>query len=818
MSRIDLDNNQIMEYELLTKSGERIQEPYLLIYLALKGSLSVRLSEAVLELTENNFLLVNPFQLHSVRLNDSSLVMMFAVNLNVISGYYESSKMDFVGNSMDETSERCMSLHNLLEKCVAYYYGKRSGDGRIFMKLNSLYYQIAELLVASFSVIKSHPAENDEWYDGEDLVREMTRYIHMNFHSVLHLEDLAEQFYLSPTYVSRYFKKKLGVNFAKYLTGVRLEQAVKDLESTDKPLTRIALDCGFPNLAAFNKAFKENYGVNPKQYRNSLYDRKTEATLPEETENAVEIRLLDYFDDNEKLLRQEHMQEIQVEQLNVSANQYEVLDKTWNRMINIGGFSLLLQREIQNHLLFLCKELGFEYVRVWDLYAPELHVNIASKTRKYNFSNLDICLDFLTENHLIPYIELGFKPFLLLKNNYKTYDVNNERMIPFETAKDYGAFIKRLMKHLVNRYGIQELSKWIFEVWCDPRWFPDGDAAVYIEYFEAVYQNIKAVSPRTRVGGDYDRAYGKILFDTFIKQWSVRSILPDFVSLYCYPMIYMEPELEMEYSDGQIKGVDAIGEYVGRQKEILSKYEMHMPVYISEWNFTVINANVLNDSRFKGAYLMKTIMDIYHEVHLMGYWFGTDLFADDDDTPLLLNGRCGLITHQRICKPSFWAMSFLNRLEEYLVGKTDHAMVTMNEFGSYVIACHNYEALGIQYFVQQEKDVTVESIPHLYEKQRRRILKITITGVENGLYHVKTRFVNSQYGSVQDEWRRMGQFSSFTPADVEYINHISRPRIQLAEQTVTNNVLNITVEMEPQEIQLLHIFRHYDENGEEEFI
>ena len=154
---------------------------------------------------------------------------------------------------MDETSERCMSLHNLLEKCVAYYYGKRSGDGRIFMKLNSLYYQIAELLVASFSVINSHPAENDEWYDGEDLVREMTRYIHMNFHSVLHLEDLAEQFYLSPTYVSRYFKKKLGVNFAKYLTGVRLEQAVKDLESTDKPLTRIALDCGFPNLAAFKR-------------------------------------------------------------------------------------------------------------------------------------------------------------------------------------------------------------------------------------------------------------------------------------------------------------------------------------------------------------------------------------------------------------------------------------------------------------------------------------------------------------------------------------------------------------------------------------
>ena len=141
--------------------------------------------------------------------------MMFAVNLNVISGYYESSKMDFVGNSMDETSERCMPLHNLLEKCVAYYYGKRSGDRSYFHEAEQPVHRDCRASGCILFCDQDHPAENDEWYDGEDLVREMTCYIHMNFHSVLHLEDLAEQFYLSPTYVSRYFKKKLGANLCQ---------------------------------------------------------------------------------------------------------------------------------------------------------------------------------------------------------------------------------------------------------------------------------------------------------------------------------------------------------------------------------------------------------------------------------------------------------------------------------------------------------------------------------------------------------------------------------------------------------------------------
>ena len=81
-------------------------------------------------------------------------------------------------------------------------------------------------------------------------------------------------------------------------------------------------------------------------------------------------------------------------------------------MINIGGIYLLLQKEIQDHTLFYARPLG---LNMYESGICMRHVCISmpeTEKRKYNFSRLDICLDFLTQNHIKPYLELGFKPFI----------------------------------------------------------------------------------------------------------------------------------------------------------------------------------------------------------------------------------------------------------------------------------------------------------------------------------------------------------------------------------------------------------------------
>jgi AraC-like DNA-binding protein len=498
-----MEEKQLMDFDVLTLGEGETADEDLQILFVLNGTVSVQMAESILHLGEKDFLILHPFQVYSVKMDKNSLVMRFRANVRMMSEYYDLSKLEFLGNSVEEASERHTILRNLLEKCITYYYGKKGNNGRILLKLNSLYYEIAELLISSFSIVRSQTSDSLEGEEDESLIQEMTRYIHMNYQSALKLEDLAEHFFLSPPYISRFFKKKLGINFAKYLSEVRLEEATKKLTQTENSLTWIAMDCGFPNLTAFNKAFREKYQVSPKQYRTELKQTEQKKEKADKESRALaEFQLLDYFEKNNHIQGQEFDE---TEQVVADASEYTILEKNWNKMINIGGIYLLLQKEIQDHTLFLCKTLGFEYVRIWDLYETRMHINAGNRERKYNFSRLDICLDFLTQNHIKPYLELGFKPFILLRS-YQDYIFNEEREILFEEAREYGIFIRSLIKHVINRYSIQEISSWYFELWCDPRWFPDGEPATYIEYFEEAYQAIKELAPQAHVGGDYDRS------------------------------------------------------------------------------------------------------------------------------------------------------------------------------------------------------------------------------------------------------------------------------------------------------------------------
>ena len=265
-----MEEKQLMDFDVLTLGEGETADEDLQILFVLNGTVSVQMAESILHLGEKDFLILHPFQVYSVKMDKNSLVMRFRANVRMMSEYYDLSKLEFLGNSVEEASERHTILRNLLEKCITYYYGKKGNNGRILLKLNSLYYEIAELLISSFSIVRSQTSDSLEGEEDESLIQEMTRYIHMNYQSALKLEDLAEHFFLSPPYISRFFKKKLGINFAKYLSEVRLEEATKKLTQTENSLTWIAMDCGFPNLTAFNKAFREKYQVSPKQYRTEL--------------------------------------------------------------------------------------------------------------------------------------------------------------------------------------------------------------------------------------------------------------------------------------------------------------------------------------------------------------------------------------------------------------------------------------------------------------------------------------------------------------------------------------------------------------------
>lgn len=93
-------------------------------------------------------------------------------------------------------------------------------------------------------------------------------YIEKNYQKGITLEDVADYVNLSPSYLSKVFKKELDINFSTYLTKRRIERAKELLENTDMPILNIAIELSYNESNYFSKVFKKVEGMTPSQYRN----------------------------------------------------------------------------------------------------------------------------------------------------------------------------------------------------------------------------------------------------------------------------------------------------------------------------------------------------------------------------------------------------------------------------------------------------------------------------------------------------------------------------------------------------------------------
>lgn len=106
----------------------------------------------------------------------------------------------------------------------------------------------------------------------------VTAYIEQHCGEALPLGKGAELCGLTPSAFSRFFRQMTGQTFVAYRNGCRVREATRKLVETDAVVTQIAFECGFENLANFNRRFKEIEGVTPGRYRRMR-------ARPSETEN-----------------------------------------------------------------------------------------------------------------------------------------------------------------------------------------------------------------------------------------------------------------------------------------------------------------------------------------------------------------------------------------------------------------------------------------------------------------------------------------------------------------------------------------------------
>lgn len=114
--------------------------------------------------------------------------------------------------------------------------------------------------------LELYPARKTEITAEEKLIM----YCSKHYLEPITLSSVAEALGYSPTHLSHLFAYKFKIGFSKFINTMRLEDAKKMLRG-DKSITQIALDCGFGSMRNFNRAFKEQTGKTPSEYKKAQH-------------------------------------------------------------------------------------------------------------------------------------------------------------------------------------------------------------------------------------------------------------------------------------------------------------------------------------------------------------------------------------------------------------------------------------------------------------------------------------------------------------------------------------------------------------------
>lgn len=100
-----------------------------------------------------------------------------------------------------------------------------------------------------------------------DLIHRTMGFIQLHYGEKISLDDMARNVFMSPAYLSRTFKREVGISLIEYLNHVRVEKGKELLDRTEMKLIDVAVQTGFDSQSYFNRIFRQVTGMTPQQYR-----------------------------------------------------------------------------------------------------------------------------------------------------------------------------------------------------------------------------------------------------------------------------------------------------------------------------------------------------------------------------------------------------------------------------------------------------------------------------------------------------------------------------------------------------------------------
>lgn len=756
---------------------------------------------------KEEFLLINSDKNHYVYVDEESLVCRFYIAYDMMKEIFDEEYIAFWCNLISNKDPGYEELRSVTRELIMLRMQENEKNG---FRCMEKYGRMMDLLTRYYR-IEVQPQEKLSEYNSDDHSQEIISYINHHYHEPINLTDLADMRYVSVSTMSRIIKKATGSKFPDYINKIRLQHAIDELLNTNKSVTEIAVDNGFSSPSSFNRVFKDTYGTAPSQYKKSF--RSNVAKKQESLTKEDAFHVQKYLDDRMEK-KQESLESPVIEIRQGSSRPFEPITTT---AISLGAFYQLTNSVVQNQIRQMAEQLGISYIRMWNIFSPKCMIAASPADKSLSFEQIDIVLDFLVSIHVHPFLDLTNHPEVLIKNGQQAF-YSHEDSMGFQNREQWNYFLEKLMEHVIFRYGLDEVSSWIFEFGDYSRfsgrdYYGISDAyysgSQYMDVFSDAWAIIKKHCPDAKVGGPdwvFDGSNSDV--DWYIREWERIGIVPDFYCAHMFP--YLNINQHSHLSDqGRIMDPDfmihQIQELTGKLSDIRAPKR---PIYITETTYILSNRNAMNDHLNRATNLLHVTRQFQGYADMICFWVATDRLSLHYAPPAILHGGSGLMSKDGIPKPTYYALYFLAKLGQTMLAQGDGYMAVKNGPNNIYILCYNHKNLINEYKYEEENVINVHNVDSMFEDNDSRDIRFMVYGLEPGQeYVIKRHTVNRDHGSVMDEWKHLGYEPEMRGNDIEYLKNVCIPNIRMERRVAEEGQIYLEDRMQAHEMLLLHIYK-----------
>jgi len=430
----------------------------------------------------------------------------------------------------------------------------------------------------------------------------------------------------------------------------------------------------------------------------------------------------------------------------------------WEQVFGSGRANLTLRESYRRDLRAMRSATGIQYVRFHAIFHDEngVYDEDAQGRPVYNFSYVDQIYDGLLENGARPFVELSFMP--------RKLSATPPVLHPFwykpvsSPPKDYaqwGELIRAFGQHLVDRYGIDEVAQWYFEVWNEPNidfWAGQPKEPTYYQLYAAAAGALKSVNPRLRVGGPATAQAAWV--DRLIAYCASNNVPIDFVSTHVYGN---DRSQDVFGTDETISRRDMVARAVRKVfGQVKHSARPDLPIHWTEYNASYMNEPAVTDAPFMGPWLANNIRQCDGMVTTMSYWTFSDVFEEQGVVKTPFYGGFGLFAENGIPKAAFNAFRLLHQLGTARLNvDAESVLATRRADGTLEVAAWNYAA-------PEEAGSTIEML-------------LSFKGLSAGQHSAHIARVDAEHGSPLKAWEDMGRPANPSRAQIAALQSAAQP-------------------------------------------